>query len=483
VSSLARTALTCLVALSGLTAPAGAKPPNEGECPSVTGAASAEGAPELLDAVPVALAEGMLLDQNDLLVLRQLVPEKIWQHREVFFHEGMRMEIGPCHRRYPVADFYRQAGDRFAGQASIDGDGNLRNYTAGLPCSPGDIEPGKDPQAAVKWAWNLVYHYRGAGHRASFRITDMPTRLGGIQTYEGEFFFLQTRHRADLPESDYELPDSGNKLWAAGGRFDRPFNARHLAWRQFRKTKSLRRYQSPDDTFVYIPTMRKMRRSATNWVDGLFFPRYTLSGDAGGGSISFEGGGSISPQAGSSIAISQNVDRGMVGLTLRPNAYVWRYLGERDLLAPLNATRPGYPQDPRRNFGTSGLSVASDRWDVRRAVVIEGAMKDPSQPVRTLEIFLDYQTQQPLYWISRGHRRRVLSIGILVHRFSGDIADYPTWPGSQPADVFEPVAAVFFNSFDGAGGWRRESYDLRSLPFSEGELRAMTSADNLGKGH
>jgi len=110
-------------------------------------------------------------------------------------------------------------------------------------------------------------------------------------------------------------------------------------------------------------------------------------------------------------------------------------------------------------------------------------MKDPSQPVRTLEIFLDYQTQQPLYWITRGHRRRVLDIGILVHRFSGDIADYPTWPGSRPAHVFEPVAAVFFNSFDGAGGWRRESYDLRSLPFSKGELRAMTSADDLGKGH
>ena len=35
------------------------------------------------------------------------------------------------------------------------------------------------------------------------------------------------------------------------------------------------------------------------------------------------------------------------------------------MLAPLNATRPGWPDEPDRNYGPSGLSVATDRWDVR----------------------------------------------------------------------------------------------------------------------
>ena len=33
-----------------------------------------------------------------------LLPPEIWRNREQFFHDGMRLEIGPCHRRYPVAE-------------------------------------------------------------------------------------------------------------------------------------------------------------------------------------------------------------------------------------------------------------------------------------------------------------------------------------------------------------------------------------------
>ena len=45
---------------------------------------------------------------------------------------------------------------------------------------------------------------------------------------------------------------------------------------------------------------------------------------------------------------------------LRPHP-LRRYVGERDVLAPLNTTRSGYPHSEERNFGPSGLSLASDR--------------------------------------------------------------------------------------------------------------------------
>ncbi|MEE8581067.1 MAG: DUF1329 domain-containing protein [Myxococcota bacterium] len=474
-----------LLALLLAALPSGAGPPEEGECPTVS--AIPTGAPQGTDARPIALKEGMVLRQQDLLALQSLLPREIWQHREAFFYEGMRLEIGACHRRYAVPRFYREATERFAGQAQLDERGNLRNYRAGLPFPPEQIDP-TAPDAGARWAWNLEHRYRGAGHAGSFRLVDFPSRLGGIQVYTGDFFWLQIGHRSDLAGAQYQLPMGDGRLWAAGGRFATPFDARHLAWRQFRGAKSLVRHQEPDDTFVYVPTMRKMRRAATSWIDGMFLPRYSVTGESGGGGLPFGAGpggsaGSINPTAGRSIAVSEHLRRGFTGLTLRPNAYIWRVRGERNVIAPLNASSGGYPEWPERNFGHSGLSMASDRWDVRYAVVIEGRLLVPEQEVRSLIVYIDYQTQQPLFWITRTDGRRLFDIGVLVHRFSGDVAGYPEWPGGTPALVFEPVAAAFFNALERAGGWRRESYDIRSLPFSEEKRRRMTSSVFLARGH
>jgi hypothetical protein len=478
-------ALAAALLLLGLPFRAGAVLPDEGDCPTVRAAPTAESGSE--DVAPLVIREGMVLDQDDLLVLRQLVPAEIWQHREVFFFEGMQMVIGPCHRRYPVPDFYAEATKRFAGQPRVDDEGNLRGYTAGLPFPPESIDPDA-PDAAVRWAWNLATRYRGAGHKARFRLEDQSGRIGAALTFEGEFFLVLTRHRADLAETGYELPDADDHLFSAGGRFTKPFDARHLAWRQLRPEKALDRFTEPDDTFVYVPTMRKSRRAATTWVDGLYFPRYMASGDTGGGGIPIGdptsgAGGSINPTAGLSIAASENLRRGFTGLALRPNAYVWRIRDEREVLAPLNGYRQGWPEDPNRNFGESGLSVASDRWEVRWAVVLMGQLLQPGGDFQKVLIYVDYQTQQPLYWITRTGRRRLVDVGILVHRWSGDVAGYPAWPGGGRAYVFDPVAEVFYDAASGAGGWRRESYDMRSVPFDKGELRTLLSASAIDRSH
>ena len=467
--------------------PASAAPPSEGECPSVAGAPLLEDGKGLLDAPPSLLKEGMTVEADRLLLLRRLLPSVVWQHREVFFYEGMRMEIGACHHRYPSFGPYRTATEKFRGRPQLDDKSNLENYTAGLPFPPDTIDPDRDDQAAAKWAWNLEQRHRGAGYRGRFRITELPSRIGGTLTYEGKFFLLRTGHRADLAEQDYRLDGRSDMVWAAGGEFERPFDARHLAWRQFRTTASQEDYDEPDNLFVYVPTMRKQRRAATSWVDGLYVPSYTGGAEGAGGGMLYgdgsSGSGTMAPTAGLSISVSEDKGHGFTGLALRPNAYAWRYVGEQAVLAPLNGSRTAYPLDPTRNFGSSGLSLASDRWDVRWAVIIEGALRVAGSDIRSVEIWLDYQTQQPLYWITRTSRRRLFDIGILVHRFSGDLTGYPEWPGGIPANIFEPVGASFYSAISGGGGWRRESYDLLSTPFSASERRRMTSGNNLGKGH
>ena len=187
--------------------------------------------------------------------------------------------------------------------------------------------------------------------------------------------------------------------------------------------------------------------------------------------------------AGKSIAATEDIRRGFMGLAIRPNAYEWSFEGEREVLAPINANVVGWPSDPERNYGPWALSVASDRWDVRWAVVLRGKARKEIEGVAAVTLWLDWQTQQPLYFVSHKKNGTILDVGILVHRFSGDVARYPAWPSGEPANVFDPVAATFYFVAGGGSGWRRESYDVRSLPLEPGEIRKLTSTDDLLKGH
>jgi hypothetical protein len=457
---------------------AGAAPPEEGDCPTVNAGRGAEAE----DAVPLIIKEGMIIDKQSLSALRTLLPDEIWRHREAFFFEGMRLEIGPCHRRYPIPEFVTAATARFAGKTSIDKKGNLRDYTAGTPFPQAQIAE-EDPQGPAKWAWNFATRFRGAGHRGRFQITAVPNRIGSVEVYRGDFFVFQIAGRADMAENDYRWSKSNKVLWAAGGEFKSPFSARGLAWRQFRPTRTNKRWESPDDVFVYVPSMRKVRRSGTNWVDGGFVPRYLIAGrQSAGGGVAIAGG-SAAPTAGLSIAESEDARAGLTGVFLRPNAYVWRIRGEQTVLAPINSINPGFPLSEERNFGPSGLSLAEDRWDVRQAMVIEGALRKPDDTIRRVTIFVDYETLQPLYWITRASRGRLIEIGVLAHRFTADVVTYPGWPGGVPAQIFEPVAASFFDALSGRGGWRRDSYDLLSIPATDSERMRMSTSDALQRGH
>ena len=483
-SALPRLLLGSLLAWS---APAGAELPPEGRCPDFTGAPSDEAE---VDQTGPLLKEGARLRLADILALEKLFPKEVWTFREAFLYEGMRMELGWCHRRYPTAPFYAEATEAFRGTASVDEDGNLLDYTAGLPFPPETIDPAAE-DAARKWAWNFEQRYRGAGPVGRFRITDMPTRIGTEMIYEGEFYALRTGHRSDLAASDYWLPETTKNTWIAGGKFSEPFSARHLAWRQMRRTASEENWKKPDDTFVYIPDLRKMRRAAAAWIDGIYTPQYRMAGQAQGSTLGYAtGGNEYAPQmqaievgAGKAIAATEDIRRGFMGLAIRPNAYEWEYVGAREVLAPINGSAQGWPTFQARNYGPSGLSVASDRWDVRYAVEIKGKAKRVVDDIGWVTLWIDYQTQQPLYFITQKPRGGYVDVGIQVHRFSGDQPGALAWPSGEPSNVFDPVAAGFYFAPAGGAGWIRESYDVQSVPLEPKRLRKLTTSGELEKGH
>jgi len=129
-------ALAALLLLAGT--PAGATViPDPGRCPALRGAPTAAGG----DAGAQPLAESSAVGIQDLLLIRELLPAEVWRHRDVFFYEGMRLEIGPCFRHYPASASYEEATRKFAGRARVDAQGNLRDHVAGLPFPPETIDP------------------------------------------------------------------------------------------------------------------------------------------------------------------------------------------------------------------------------------------------------------------------------------------------------------------------------------------------------
>ena len=245
---------------------------------------------------------------------------------------------------------------------------------------------------------------------------------------------------------------------------------RRLAWQQRRPLRSAEDASTPDETFVYLPSTRRVRRASGAWVDGLFTPSYRARAGSAPPSA---------PVAAAALDATEPMRRGWLGLTLRPNAYRWRLLEPREVLAPLNVVRPGYPLAPNRDFGPSGLSAADDRWELRRALVVQGALREGGRGYERLTLYLDAETLQPLYYAAQLRSGRLVEVGIQLHRFSDDVPGYPLGPDGRGLSVFDPVAAVFVHTADGGSGWRRESYDVLSSAPSDAEGAQLLSAEYL----
>ena len=465
-SQVAAAALLALVLTFGGSARAVDVPP-AGACPPYPVEPGREGEGGE-DVVPPAFRPGQVIDLDGAARLEQYLPRAVWDRRQTFFFEGMQLEIGPCHRRYEAPSFFRKATEAHAGEARLDTDGNLISYAdQGLPFPWNEIEDAA-PEAGQKWAWNYRYRYQAAGFRGDFRILHVMRRGRNIERYEGNVFWLPLH---GLPDALMAGKANDNRF-AAGGRFVRPTEARGVAWRQFRSVKADQNFGRSDEIFVYVPDTRRVRRSSPASVEGLFMPSYVRGTSVSSGVLTLPDTNITTPDF--SVGVTEHWRRGFTGLFLRPNAYHFHLASVRDVIAPINARGLGYPVDPDRSYGPSGLSVANDRWDIRRAVVLKGRNRLAHQPIGEVELWIDALTQQPLYYISRRPKGLIKEVGIFVGLFSAHDPIAAKWEGNgDDFGAITPVAQTFFVA--GEGGWLRDSYELRSDPPTPREWKNFTS--------
>ena len=430
--------------------------PAEGSCAARAVHWGPDQGPSSEDVVPPAWRPGERIAFPDIVRLRGWLPEEVWERRELFFFEGMLLEVGPCYRRYPAPAWFDAATRANTGKAALDADGNLSGYAGlGLPFAPDAVQDDA-PDAGLRWAWNYRYRFQGSGFRGAFRISEVTRGGRGVMAYLGSLFFVPLH---GVPGG----PGGGrDERFVAGGSFNAPESARGLAWRQFQKVAVETDYRTADEVFVYLPGQRKVRRAPPQQNEGVYLPSYQRgrSVDNVGMTLSDQ----MSDVGNPAISATEPMRRGFIGLVIRPNAYAWKLAGVRDVLAPANGKALGFPSDDKRNYGPSGLSLASDRWELRRAIVLDGERKDEEGTVKRIQLWSDALTLQPLYWISRRGSGAIYEVGIFTGRFSADDLLDNKWEGSGTGfGVMLPVAQSFAVAGQG-GGWLRESYDLRSDP-------------------
>ena len=174
-------------------------------------------------------------------------------------------------------------------------------------------------------------------------------------------------------------------------------------------------------------------------------------------------------------------------MVIRPLLWSWNVLGTQDVLTPINSAGPLYPAVAAedRGFGNYGLSFASDRWDLRRALVLEARVVDGggSGDAHRVVHYVDMQTLVPLYYLSYDARGEALDFGMYAGRWSEERADYPRWPDDEEREIriIDTVGATYANLSE-FGGWRRESWEIVSTPPSDREVRRLISVSDLSKG-
>ncbi len=404
-----------------------------------------------------SFSEGDVITIDQIEKLKPFLPPEFWSNRDFFFYEGMQLEIGPSFADYSPPKVYKDATAKFKGQAKIGPEASLENYTAGQPFPMEDLDCKGDPQAGAKVAWNFVRRWEGAGGTARFYYSYWDRGEELPLYYEGNSTGVAMAFR---PEPAYEATGGdifrGEKRYDAGGpNVEAPFDARGIMLLTYRYKASYgpKATAKNDDTWVYVPTLRRVRRISTaqrtDAVSGTDFTFDDL--------FSFNG---IVPQ------------------------YEWECLGRLDLVAPMRTKVMAYPYEKDHNFGPYGLSFADDRWELRKAIKFRFTPRNSDHPYKYKDIYIDVNSMEPMYSFAYDRKGELWKILWHNHRWSQDesFTEYEPWEDvPEPRDL-TVVSDIIVNVQTGTGN-RIEFWDRNGTPMkSKGKIRRYIDVGRLTKG-
>ena len=416
-----------------------------------------------------------------LAVLERYLPDFLWTNRDRFFYEGMRLEIGPCFRDYGAPDFFVSATEQGRGRRS-----SPRRRPLGLD-GRAPLPSGRDRDGCARRRAALALERAEPlpGRRLPRPLPhDRPGRQDRPRrALRGRDLQADHHDRADRP--GYEAPGAKDRIFVAGGLFTSrstrasTHGASPAPPRCYRREPLRRSARVPAAVAARPAHRRRAHRGASTcrrFAVGMA-PTQVLPARRDGRRRAAIGAIQVPGDAGGTIQTKRS---GYEGLEFRPLLYDVKVLGLHDVLAPINASTPSYPDSPERDFGPLGLSFASDRWDLRRALVLElrtqggrrlrdraapGALRGPPDAPAALRRDVRREERDD----ERGHVRRALERG---PRGLSALARRPGARGARDRPgrrgLREPRRAR---------SWRRESWDERLDP----AVRRRREAAHLGQ--
>lgn len=406
--------------------------------------------------------QGDVVTFDQVEKLKDYLPPEIWNRRDFVFYEGMKMQIGPLFRKYAHPPEFDAATARFKGQPKLGPSGSLENYTAGQPFPMDAISCKGDPDAGVKIMWNFDAQWEGDGNATNYLYTYWDRGEQLPLYYEGTAKVVMLSGRVEKENLDTQGGDlfkNETRKYAFGAEVDAPYDSRGIQVLTYRYKSSngvpgLATTRN-DDTWVYVPSLRRVRRISTaQRTDAISGTDFTFDDIA-----SF---GGIVPQ------------------------YKWECLGEVDVLAPVNTMVKGYPYVKNQNFGPYGLSFASDRWELRHAFKVRMTTLQPDHPYSYKDIYVDKDSAMALYSFAYDQKKELWKIVYHNSRYSEDkLTDdnyYPGWAGVPKPNDLKHIGDVILNVQTGTGN-RIEFWNASGTPLeSKAKVRRYIDVGRLTAG-
>ena len=269
-----------------------------------------------------------------------------------------------------ISPDFINAGNKYADQVKILPDGSLEGYKGGFPFPKIDLD---DPQAGVKIAWNMYRRWwgddkvycRGQNGEYSGRKNPQAPDFAMARRWcvdrSGHLLLSDLGSWEVRPTCRVTLPDVKGYEDFEYIRMTRVTSPRDVAG-----TASIeKRFWDPkkeDDFYLYIPSIRRVRRLPTNARSSTRAPADYSWDDVGG----FSG---------------------------KLQRFKWKLIDKRKMLAFRMFTVPA-----AHNIKKFKAMPVSETWSLHDGVIIEMIPKDPKYTIRRKTYWVDLDSWMIIFW-------------------------------------------------------------------------------------